>query len=89
MVLDRYPEERAGVRVGTAAYHAERELDTLMYQDTGLYRRPAVCKGQYHFPADHVRGDPILWDQELKYRPNFSTVDDVVNMPVIFAKVSE
>ena len=31
---------------------------------------------------------PILWDQELKYRPNFSTVDDVVNMPVIFAKIS-
>lgn len=30
----------------------------------------------------------ILWDQELKYRPNFSTVDGVVNIPVIFAKVS-
>ena len=29
----------------------------------------------------------ILWDQELKYRPNFSTVDDVVNMPVIFSKI--
>ena len=30
----------------------------------------------------------ILWDQELKYRPGFSTVDGVVNIPVIFAKVS-
>lgn len=30
----------------------------------------------------------LLWDQELKYRPNFSTVEDTVTMPVIFAKVS-
>lgn len=30
----------------------------------------------------------ILWDQELKYRPDFSVVDGVVNIPVIFAKVS-
>ena len=30
----------------------------------------------------------ILWDQELKYRLNFSTVADTVNIPVIYAKVS-
>ena len=29
---------RSSARMGTAAYHAERELDTLMYQDSGLYR---------------------------------------------------
>jgi hypothetical protein len=30
----------------------------------------------------------ILWKEELKYRPNFSTEHDRVKMPVIFAKVS-
>ena len=30
----------------------------------------------------------LLWDQELKYRPNFSTVNGVVNIPVIFSKIS-
>ena len=29
----------------------------------------------------------ILWYQELKYRPNFSVIDDTVNMPVIFSKI--
>ena len=88
VVLDRYPEERAGVRVGTAAYHAGRELDTLMYQDTGLYRNQQYAKANTISLQTMYEEIPILWDQELKYRPNFSTVDDVVNMPVIFAKVS-
>ena len=29
-----------------------------------------------------------MWDEELKYRPGFSTVDGTVNIPVIFSKVS-
>ena len=30
----------------------------------------------------------LLWDQELKYRPGFTTENQLVNIPVIFAKVS-
>jgi len=30
----------------------------------------------------------ILWKEELKFRPNFSTENGVVTLPVIFAKVS-
>ena len=30
----------------------------------------------------------LLWKEELKFRPNFSTENDVVTLPVIFAKVS-
>ncbi len=30
----------------------------------------------------------ILWNEELKYRPNFLITDDIVNLPVICAKVS-
>ena len=30
----------------------------------------------------------ILWKEEIKYRPSFSTVEDEVHIPVIFAKVS-
>ena len=30
----------------------------------------------------------LLWNQELKYRPNFSTENDKVMIPVFFAKVS-
>ena len=30
----------------------------------------------------------LLWNEEVKYRPNFSTTESTVNIPVIFAKVS-
>ncbi len=88
MNLTDFPDSNATVRVGTAAYHAERELDSLMYQDSGMYRdmqhgqaTPVILSTMYEEIA-------ILWDQELKYRPNFSAEDNTVRMPVIFAKVS-
>ena len=30
----------------------------------------------------------LLWNEDLKFRPGFSTVDGVVNLPVIFSKIS-
>lgn len=86
--VSKYPEEHAELRIGTAAYQAERELDTLLYQDTGFYRNQQYEKANVVSLQTMYEEIPILWDQELKYRPNFSTVDDVVNMPVIFAKIS-
>ena len=86
--LTRYPEESSQVKIGTVAYHAERELDTLMYQDSGIYRNQQYIKANVINLQTMYEEIKILWDQELKYRPNFSTVDGVVNMPVIFSKIS-
>lgn len=86
--ITQYPEEHSQVRIGTAAYHAERELDTLMYQDTGLYRNHQYMRANVIHLQTMYEEIKILWDEELKYRPSFSTVDDVVNMPVIFSKIS-
>ncbi len=86
--VSKYPEDNAGIRVGTAAYQAERDLDTLMYQDTGIFRNQQYEKANSVSLHTMYEEISILWDQELKYRPNFSTVDDVVNMPVIFSKIS-
>lgn len=88
MVLDCFPEENAQVRVGTVAYHAERELDTLMYQNSGIYRNQQYGKANVINLQTMYEEIKILWDQELKYRPNFSTSDGVVNIPVICAKIS-
>ena len=38
MVMQRFPEQNAQLHIGTAAYHAERELDTLMYNDSVIFR---------------------------------------------------
>ena len=88
ITIQKYPEESSQVRIGTAAFHAERELDTIMYQDSGLYRDKQYTRANVINLQTMYEEIKILWDQELKYRPNFSTVDGVVNIPVIFAKVS-
>ena len=88
LAISKYPAENSDVHIGTAAYHAERELDTLMYQDSGIYRIQQYNKANTVSLQTMYEEIAILWDQELKYRPNFGTVDDIVTMPVIFAKVS-
>ena len=88
LAVDEFPREDSNVRMATAAYHAERELDTLMYQDSGIFRNRQHEKGVSVTLQTMYEEIAILWDQELKYRPNFSVVDSVVNMPVIFSKVS-
>ncbi len=88
LAVERYPRENAEIRMGTAAYHAERELDDIMYQDSGMYRDRQYGKANALSLQTMYEEIAILWDQEVKYRPNFSTVDNVVNVPVICAKVS-
>ena len=86
--ISAFPRENADIHIGTAAYHAERELDTLMYQDTGIYREKQYNKANTINLQTMYEEIKILWDEELKYRPSFSTVDDVVNIPVIYSKIS-
>lgn len=88
LVVKKFPQENTQLQIGTAAYHAERELDTLLYGDSGMYRNRQYGKAVAVTLQTIYEEISILWKQELKYRPNFSTVEDVVNMPVIFAKVS-
>lgn len=88
LAVTKYPQENSEIQIGTAAYHAERELDVLMYQDSGMYRNQQYAKANSVILQTMYEEIAILWAQEVKYRPNFSIVDDVVNIPVIFAKIS-
>ncbi len=86
--LETFPTESGGIRMATVAYHAERELDEIMYKDSGMYRNFQYSKANAVTLRTMYEEIEILWDQEMRFRPNFSTVDNIVNMPVIFAKVS-
>lgn len=86
--LERFPEDENGLKLGTTAYNAERDLDTLMYGDTGLYRNHQYTRSRTIILQTMYEEIAVLWDQELKYRPNFDVVDDTVHLPVILAKVS-
>lgn len=88
MELEEFPTESTNIRMGTAAYHAERELNDIMYQDSGMYRNQQYQKAMAVTLHTMYEEIAILWEQELRYRPNFSVVGEMVNMPVIFAKVS-
>ena len=86
--ITRFPKDAADVQSGTVAYHAERDLDTLLYQGTGLYRNQQYSKARSIVLQTTYEEIPILWDQELNFRPNFTVEGDVVILPTIFAKVS-
>lgn len=88
LAVEHFPMEDGDVRMGTAAFHAEQELDEIMYQNSGLYRNQQYERAVSVSLQTMYEEIAILWDQEVKYRPNFSVVDAVVNVPVIFAKVS-
>lgn len=88
LVVEQFPESQQGLRVGTAAFHAERDLDRLMYQDSGIYRNQQYDKAETITLQTTYEEIAILWEQELKYRPNFNTGNGVASVPVIYSKVS-
>ncbi len=88
MNVTKFPKENADIKLGTVAYHAERELDTIMYQDSGLYRNQQYQKANAVNLQTMYEEIKILWNEEVKYRPNFGVTDNIVNIPVICAKVS-
>lgn len=86
--IDRFPKDAANMQMATAAYHAERELDTMMYRDSGIYR-DMQCQKAVSVTLQSIYEEiGILWNEEVRYRPNFSVNEDVVTLPVIFAKIS-
>lgn len=85
--MDAFPVEQAQIRVQTAAYQAERDLDTLMYQDTGMYRNQQYAKAETVTLQTMYEEISILWDQEMKYRPSFAVLDETVTLPVLFEKI--
>jgi hypothetical protein len=88
--MDKLPQDNynSQTKASTVAYQAERELDELIYKDSGLYRDRQFSKANIINLQTMYEEIKILWDQELKYRPSFSTADGVVNIPVLYAKIS-
>lgn len=88
MVLERFPDEGSRVSLGTAAYQAERELDSLLYSDSGMFRDRQFAKADSITLKTMDREIKILWECELKYRLGFHAEAGAVSMPVIFSKIS-
>lgn len=86
--VEKYPEDASQVNLGTAAFYAERDLDKTLYEGTGFYRNKQYEKANALILKTMYEEIRLIWCNELKYRPNFSTVGDTVNIPTVFAKIS-
>lgn len=83
-----FPKIETKVRVATTAYNAQRELNEVLYDGTGLFRsrqfvrsHPITLKTTYEEALQ-------LWGQEAKYRPYFQAAGGRVDVPNLFMKVS-
>lgn len=84
----QFPNKEIKLRVSTVAYQAEKELDTILYQDTGMYRDKQFKTCETITLKTTYEEIGILWEQEAKYRPGFKTERGKVTVPNIFAKIS-
>lgn len=86
--IKEFPKDIQMGMSNTVAYQAERELDTLLYNDDLLFRtkqfmdvEPLVLRTTF----DEIG---ILWNEPARFRPNFKTLGNSVVVPNIFAKIN-
>lgn len=82
-----YPHSEVRIRVATTAYEAERDLDKLIYTDTGMFRNKQFSRSKPVTLKTTYEEIEILWKEEAKYRPSFSVENGYVTVPNIFAKI--
>ncbi len=83
-----FPKNSGNLEMGTVAAFAEQDLTEMLYSDSGLYRTRQFERAEIITLKTTYDEIFLLWDQELKFRPNFSAQDGVVSVPVIYAKIS-
>ena len=71
LAIDKFPIQNSGLHIGTAAYHAERELDTLMYNDDTIFRDKQYDKARTVSLQTMDREIKSWWDTEIKFRRGF------------------
>ncbi len=85
--IENFPKTEMKVKVSTVAYKAEKEIESEIYNDTGLYKNQQFANSTPITLRTTYEEISILWDQEAKFRPSFRTDGLKVYTPNIFAKV--
>lgn len=84
---EKFPTKEADLRAGTTAYHAERELDEILYDGSGIHRIRQYKKAVSLRLKTTYEEIFILWNQDFQFRPGFDIIDEKVILPVISAKI--
>jgi YceG-like Ter operon protein len=88
IALDKFPVKIEDVNYGTVAYHAEQDLNSLLYQDSGMYRNQQYKDAVAVTLKTMYEELYLLWDQEVNLRPSFEIIQDKVVIPTILTKVT-
>ncbi len=88
MVLEKFPIEIDEVHFSTIAYSAEKDLETMIYDETGLFKMRQHSNAHSVTLKTMYEEIYILWNQEIKMRPSFEILKDKVVIPTIAAKIS-
>ncbi len=86
--LEVFPDNIDEVSFTTVAYNAEKDLETVIYDDTGLFRLRQHSNAIAVTLRTMYEEIFILWDQEIKLRPSFEILNDKVVIPTITAKIN-
>lgn len=85
--IDKFPESAADIELSTVAYVAERELDHVLYNDTGIYRNMQYGDAVSVTLQTMYEEMYMLWNEDLSMRPNFEVSNGKVIMPTLMCKV--
>ena len=87
-VYEKYPINIGLSNASTVAYNAERELDSILYNDTSLFRIKQFKNINVITLKTTYEEVGILWNEPAKFRPSFESVGNLVTVPTIFTKVN-
>lgn len=85
--MEQFPADRGGISVKTFAGKAEEEIDSIIGIE-GSYRNQQFKRAKIERLSCSSYEINSLWDQDLRFRPNFSDSNNEVYIPAIFAKLN-
>ncbi len=86
--LSEFPTEITSVNIGTVGFYAEKELEEVLYKETGLYKDLQYEKANSVMLKTMYEEIFIYWNVEIKMRTGFEVINNEVLMPTFFAKIS-
>ncbi len=86
--LTEFPTEITNMNIATAGFYAEKELEEMLYQGTGLYRDLQHEKATAITLKTMYEEINLYWKLDVKLREGFEVINNEVLMPTFFAKIN-
>ncbi len=83
-----YPDKIVKTKFATMAYSAKREIDSVFYDDTAMFKDFQYSKMHTRTLKTTYEEVNILWHQQAKFRTGFEVTNDTVMIPNLFVKIS-